>query len=227
MAARILVVDDEETLANSLSFALSREGYEVETAADGQTALHRFAAQPADLVLLDVMLPVVDGMEVCRQLRSRSAVPIIMLTAKDGEIDTILGLELGADDYVTKPFSLRELLARVRAVLRRAELRGRPSGDTALTAGEIRMEPGRRQVTVRGKPAELSPKEFELLRLLMERRGQVVTREELIEEVWGDDFMGDPKTLDVHIRWLREKLEENPSEPKRILTVRGVGYLLE
>jgi DNA-binding response OmpR family regulator len=228
MASRILVVDDEETLANSLSFALRREGYEVQTAADGQTALRLFAEKPPDLVLLDVMLPVVDGIEVCRRMRAGSGVPIIMLTAKDSEVDTIIGLEMGADDYVTKPFSLRELLARVRAVLRRAEIRARPPDLLEqLIAGDIEIHQNRRQVIVRGQLVELSPKEYQLLRLFVQRRGQALTREFLIQEVWGEDFMGDLKTLDVHIRWLRGKIEENPSEPQRILTVRGVGYLLE
>jgi two-component system response regulator RegX3 len=228
MPSRILIVDDEETLATSLSFLLIKEGYSVETAPDGPAALRRFSEQSADLVLLDVMLPVIDGIEVCRRIRATSTVPIIMLTAKDSEVDKILGLELGADDYVTKPFSSRELLARVRAVLRRAELRTeRAAPPEILRAGDIEIQHSRRFVAVRGAPVDLSPKEYQLLYLLVRHRGEVLTREELIEEVWGQDFMGDPKTLDVHIRWLREKIEPNPSEPRYIITVRGVGYMLE
>jgi DNA-binding response OmpR family regulator len=228
MPPRILLVDDEETLTHSLSFALTREGYEVRTAADGLVALRLAAEEPPDLVLLDLMLPSADGMEVCRRLRATSAVPIIMLTAKDDEVDTIVGLECGADDYVTKPFSLRELLARVRAVLRRAEIRERrDDGAETLSFGDVTLNQARRQVTVRGAPVELSPKEYQLLRALIRHRGQVLSRDALIQQVWGDDFMGDLKTLDVHIRWLRNKIEANPSEPTRILTVRGAGYLFE
>lgn len=225
---KILVVDDEETLANSLSFVLEREGFAVRTAADGQTALRVFAEESPDLVLLDVMLPQVDGIEVCRRLRAGSSVPIIMLTARDSELDKIMGLEIGADDYVTKPFSLRELLARVRAVLRRSELRPHePEARDVLVAGEIEMNQDRHEVTVRGEPVDLSPKEYQLLRVLLLHRGHALSREFLIQEVWGEDFMGDLKTLDVHIRWLREKIEANPSEPRCIVTVRGVGYMLE
>jgi two-component system, OmpR family, response regulator RegX3 len=228
MPSRILLVDDEETFATSLSFSLTREGYEVQTAADGLAALRLFSDHPADLVLLDVMLPAIDGIEVCRRIRATSSVPIIMLTAKDTEVDKILGLELGADDYVTKPFSLRELLARVRAVLRRAEVRiERPEVAGTLRAGEIEIQHSRRLVTVAGSPVELSPKEYQLLHMLVSHRGEVLTREELIDAVWSKDFMGDPKTLDVHIRWLREKIEPNPSEPRYIVTIRGVGYILE
>jgi two-component system, OmpR family, response regulator RegX3 len=228
MASSILLVDDEETFTRSLCFALEREGYLVRTAGDGITALRLAVEQAPDLVLLDVMLPNADGIEVCRRLRAGSDVPIIMLTARDDEVDKILGLELGADDYVTKPFSLSELLARVRAVLRRAEMRERPAERPAvLISGDVRMDSARHQVQVRGEAVDLSPKEYQLLRVLMQHRGQVVSREFLIDAVWGDDFMGDEKTLDVHIRWLRGKIERNPSEPRHILTVRGAGYLFE
>jgi two-component system, OmpR family, response regulator RegX3 len=228
MATRILLVDDEETLRASLEFALQKEGYEVLTAGDGSAALALAAANPPDLILLDVMLPGLDGLEVCRRLRARSSVPILMLTAKDQEIDKILGLELGADDYITKPFSVRELLARMRAVLRRT--RPEASDNEAggmLAAGRVTLNLDRYEVTVDGQPIELSPKEFQLLRLLMLHQGRVLTRDSLIDQVWGDAFMGDLKTLDVHIRWLREKIEEDPSQPRHIVTVRGAGYRFE
>jgi two-component system response regulator RegX3 len=228
MSARILLVDDEETLRTSLAFALEKEGYEVVTAADGPSGLAAAAASPPDLILLDLMLPGLDGLEVCRRLRAQSSVPIVMLTAKDQEIDKVLGLELGADDYITKPFSTRELLARMRAVLRRTRVEERPAEATGiLAAGRVTLNLDRHEVSVAGKPVDLSPKEFQLLRLLMLHQGRVLSRETLIEEVWGDDFMGDVKTLDVHIRWLREKIEVDPSRPEQIVTVRGAGYRLE
>jgi DNA-binding response OmpR family regulator len=228
MSQRILLVDDEETLRTSLAFALEKEGFEVLTAADGPSALATAIASAPSLVLLDLMLPGMDGLEVCRLLRAQSAVPIVMLTAKDQEIDKVLGLEIGADDYITKPFSTRELLARMRAVLRRTRAaETEPEAANVLTAGHVTINMDRHEVTVGGKTVDLSPKEFQLLRLLMLHRGRVRNRETLIEEVWGDDFMGDLKTLDVHIRWLREKIEADPSQPEHIVTVRGVGYRFE
>jgi two-component system response regulator RegX3 len=222
---RILLVDDEETLRSSLEFALQKEGFEVLTAADGPGALAAAAASAPDLILLDLMLPGIDGLEVCRRLRAHSSVPILMLTAKDQEIDKVLGLELGADDYITKPFSTRELLARMRAVLRRTRAEERaPETGGVLTGGRVTLNLDRHEATVDGEPVDLSPKEFQLLRLLMLHAGHVLSRERLIEEVWGDAFMGDLKTLDVHIRWLREKIEADPSRPEQIVTVRGAGY---
>jgi two-component system response regulator RegX3 len=228
MRPRILLVDDEETLRTSLAFALEKEGFAVVTAADGPSALAAATTSTPDLVLLDLMLPGMDGLEVCRRLRSQSPVPIVMLTARDQEIDKVLGLEIGADDYITKPFSTRELLARMRAVLRRTRAEERvPEAAGMLSSGRVTMNRERHEVTVAGQPVDLSPKEFQLLRLLMLHRGRVLSREMLIEEVWGDDFMGDLKTLDVHIRWLREKIEADPSRPEHIVTVRGAGYRFE
>ena len=204
---KVLVVDDEETMVRSLSTLLRQEGYEVVAATDGQQALDTARAERPDLILLDVMLPGVDGLEVCRQIRVWSTVPIIMLTAKTAEVDKVVGLEVGADDYVTKPFSGRELVARVRANLRR-----------------LQMDVGRRRVVVRGLEATLSPKEFDLLKVLMSHPGRVLGRDFLLNQVWGEDFFGDTRTLDVHIRWLREKIEETPSHPTYIQTVHGVGY---
>jgi DNA-binding response OmpR family regulator len=228
MSARILLVDDEETLRASLSFALQKEGYEVVTAEDGVLALEAATSREPDLVLLDLMLPGVDGLELCRLLRARSSVPILILTAKDQEFDKVLGLEMGADDYITKPFSVRELLARMRAVLRRSRTEAREvEAIGVLLAGPISLNVDRHEVTVGDRRVDLSPKEFQLLRLLMLHRGRVMSRDALIEKVWGDSFMGDLKTLDVHIRWLREKVEMDPSQPEHILTVRGAGYRFE
>ena len=228
MSSRILLVDDEETLRTSLAFALRQEGFEVVAAEDGPDALAVAGSDAFDLVLLDLMLPGLDGMEVCRRLRAQSPVPIIMLTARDGEIDKVLGLELGADDYVTKPFSVQELVARMRAVLRRTRPevpKEAPGG--LLTAGRLRLDLDRHELTVDAEPVELSAKEYQLLRLLMLNRGRVLTRDAMIDQVWGDDFMGDMKTLDVHIRWLRQKIEIDPSQPEHITTVRGAGYRFE
>jgi two-component system, OmpR family, response regulator RegX3 len=222
-AYRILVVDDEPMLLDSLTISLENQGYQVQTAVDGPGALEQAARHRPDLVLLDLMLPGLDGMEVCRELRTRSRVPIIMLTAREDVSDKVQGLELGADDYVTKPFVLRELLARVRAVLRRAHEDDQPLPEP-WQLGELEVDETRREVIREGRRVELSPKEFALLRVLARRPGTILSRAQLIDQVWGDEFMGDEKTLDVHIRWLREKIERDPSRPERIVTVRGTGY---
>jgi len=220
---RVLVVEDEESFSDALSFMLRREGYEVGVAADGATALDEFDRHGADLVLLDLMLPGISGTEVCRTLRQRSAVPIIMVTAKDGEVDKVVGLELGADDYVTKPFSSRELVARIRAVLRR---RGEPEEmlPSILEAGPVRIDVDRHVVAVRGETIAMPLKEFDLLELLVRNAGRVLTRGQIIDRVWGSDYVGDTKTLDVHVKRLRAKIEADPREPSLILTVRGLGY---
>ena len=224
-AARILLVDDEQAVQKLLSYPLRKEGYEVVAAHDGREALDRFAEQRFDLVVLDIMLPKLDGIEVCRRLRSGSQVPIIMLTAKDDEIDKVLGLEMGADDYITKPFSVREFRSRVKAALRRGEmLRARPTGGEPIVAGELRLDFERRQVTLVDRPVRLTYVEFELLAALAASPGRVHTREMLLEQVWGDSGYRDPRTIDVHIRHLREKLEGDPKDPEYLFTVRGVGY---
>ena len=223
---RILVVEDEESFSDPLSYLLRREGYEVAVADDGPAALDEFDRNGADLVLLDLMLPGLPGTEVCRQLRTRSKVPVIMLTAKDSEIDKVVGLELGADDYVTKPYSARELVARVRAVLRRGN---EPEVASAATieAGPVRMDVERHVVTVGGKPVMMPLKEFELLEMLLRNAGRVLTRMQLIDRVWGSDYVGDTKTLDVHVKRLRSKLEPEPANPQYLVTVRGLGYKFE
>jgi two-component system response regulator RegX3 len=223
---RVLVVEDEESFSEALAFMLRREGYEVEVAADGNSAVEVFDQRGADLVLLDLMLPGIPGTEVCRVIRGKSQVPIIMLTAKDGEIDKVVGLELGADDYVTKPFSSRELLARVRAVLRR---NGEPEQLVPLTveAGPVRIDADRHVVTVRGGTVSMPLKEFDLLEYLVRNSGRVLTRGQLIERVWGSDYVGDTKTLDVHVKRLRAKIEDDPALPRHLLTVRGLGYKFE
>ena len=227
-APTILVVEDEENFIEALTIGLKKEGFRVQVARDGAEALLVFDAVRPDLVLLDLMLPKVSGVDVCRELRSRSKVPIIMVTAKGSEVDTVVGLEVGADDYVTKPYRLRELVARMRAVLRRAAERApdRPvgSGDEVLASGDLVLDPDRHEVLLRGARLDLPLKEFEVLQLLLERAGRVVTRDQLIDEVWGHDYVGDTKTLDVHIKRLRSRIETDPSAPERILTVRGVGY---
>jgi len=224
-SARILLVDDEQSVQTLLTYPLRKDGYEVVAALDGREALDRFAEQRFDLVVLDIMLPKLDGIEVCRRLRSRSQVPIIMLTAKDDEIDKVLGLEMGADDYITKPFSVREFRSRVKAALRRAEmLRGRPGGEEPIVAGELGIDFERRAVTARGEAVRLTYVEFEILSTLAGAPGRVMTREMLLEQVWGDSAYRDPRTIDVHIRHLREKLERNPRQPEYLFTVRGVGY---
>ncbi|MFZ5870761.1 MAG: response regulator [Actinomycetota bacterium] len=223
---RILVVEDEESFSDPLSYLLRKEGYDVSVAETGTAALEEFDRSGADLVLLDLMLPGVPGTEVCRQLRARSNVPVIMLTAKDSEIDKVVGLELGADDYVTKPYSSRELVARVRAVLRR---RSEPEEllPSTIEAGPVRMDVERHVVTVDGEPIQLPLKEFELLELLLRNVGRVLTRGQLIDRVWGSDYVGDTKTLDVHVKRLRSKIEPDPSNPRYLVTVRGLGYKLE
>jgi two-component system response regulator RegX3 len=225
--SRILVVEDEQSFSDALAFMLRKEGFEVSVAPDGQRAVESFEVDGADLVLLDIMLPGMSGTEVCRRIRSTSQVPIIMVTAKDSEIDKVVGLELGADDYVTKPFSSRELVARIRAVMRRKgpELTG--PRDATLNAGNIRMDVDRHVVTVDGDAVKMPLKEFELLEMLMRNVGRVLTRGQLIDRVWGSDYVGDTKTLDVHVKRLRSKIEENPAEPKVLVTVRGLGYKLE
>ncbi|CCH78251.1 two-component response regulator (YycG) [Nostocoides japonicum T1-X7] len=223
---RILVVEDEESFSDPLSYLLGKEGYDVSVAETGPAALAEFDADGADLVLLDLMLPGMSGTEVCRVLRQRSNVPIIMLTAKDSEIDTVVGLELGADDYVTKPYSSRELLARVKAVLRRL---AEPEElvPSTLEAGPVRMDVERHVVTIDGANASLPLKEFELLEMLLRNTGRVLTRMQLIDRVWGSDYVGDTKTLDVHVKRLRSKIEPDPSNPRHIVTVRGLGYKYE
>jgi DNA-binding response OmpR family regulator len=222
---RILLVDDEESVQKLLSYPLRSDGYEVVAATDGQEALDRFDEGTFDLVVLDVMLPRVDGFDVCRQLRARSAVPIIMLTAKAEEFDKVLGLELGADDYITKPFSMREFRSRVKAVLRRAELvRSDDNSDEPLVQGDLSIDHQRRSVEIRGEPVRLTYVEFEILSALARAPGRVFSRTMLLERLWGDSSYRDPRTIDVHIRHLREKLELDPKQPEYLFTVRGVGY---
>ncbi len=240
MARKILVVDDEAVLVETIAYNLEQAGYQVLTAADGGSALEAARRETPDLVILDLMLPEMDGLEVCRQLRrehNTATIPIMMLTAKGDEIDKVVGLEVGADDYVTKPFGRRELLARVRALLRRADYPSagddhtsqetsgevpRPSRE--LVAGPLRIDLAGRRVNCRGQDLELQPKQFDLLTYLVRNRGTVLTRDQLLQNVWGYDYVGDTRTVDVHVRWLREKLEEDPANPKLIQTVRGVGY---
>jgi len=223
---RILLVEDEQALSEPLSFLLEREGYEVAVAEDGPAALAEFDRAGADLVLLDLMLPGIPGTEVCRELRTRSAVPIIMLTAKDSEVDIVVGLELGADDYVTKPYSTRELLARIRAVSRR-HTDPTEEEDGQLSAGTVRMDIERHTVSVSGEVVNMPLKEFELLEFLLRNAGRVLTRGQLIDRVWGSDYFGDTKTLDVHIKRIRSRIEATPSEPVMLVTVRGLGYRFE
>jgi two-component system response regulator RegX3 len=225
--SKILVVEDEETLAEAISFLLSKEGFEVEIAEDGPAAIAAFEKNGADLILLDLMLPGLSGTEVCRQIRAKSSVPIIMLTAKDSEIDKVVGLEIGADDYVTKPYSSRELIARIRAVLRRGELGDATVVDGVLSVGPIRLDSDRHVISVNNEQVALPLKEFELLEFLMRNSGRVLTRMQLIDRVWGSDYVGDTKTLDVHIKRLRAKIEKDPANPEMIQTVRGMGYKLE
>jgi DNA-binding response OmpR family regulator len=225
-APRILLVDDEQAVQTLLTYPLRKDGYDVVPATTGQEALERFREGAFDLVVLDVMLPQLDGFEVCKALRARSAVPIIMLTAKAEEFDKVLGLELGADDYITKPFSMREFRSRVKAVLRRAELRrdGDESSDAPIEFGDLRMDFAKRHVEVRGEPVKLTYVEFEILAILARHPGRVFSRTMLLERLWGDSAYRDPRTIDVHIRHLREKIERDPKEPELIFTVRGVGY---
>jgi two-component system response regulator RegX3 len=223
---RVLVVEDEESFSDALSYMLRREGFDAVVAESGPQALAEFDRAGADIVLLDLMLPGLPGTEVCRALRARSSVPIIMLTAKDSEIDKVVGLELGADDYVTKPYSARELVARIRAVLRR-QGDGEVAADGVLEAGPVRMDVERHTVSVSGQPVTLPLKEFDLLEYLLRNAGRVLTRAQLIDRVWGADYVGDTKTLDVHVKRLRAKLEPDPATPKSLQTVRGLGYKLE
>jgi two-component system, OmpR family, response regulator RegX3 len=227
----VLVVEDEASFVEALQIGLSREGFRVEVAVDGVEALERFEQVKPDIVLLDVMLPRVSGLDVCRQIRAQSSVPIIMVTAKSGEIDTVVGLEVGADDYVTKPYRIRELVARIRALLRRAS--GDSTGDierattSTLRVGDVTLDPEAHRLTVRGVDVTVPLKEFEVLHLLLANAGRVLTREVLIDRVWGSDYVGDTKTLDVHIKRLRSKIEVDPSSPTRIVTIRGLGYKFE
>jgi two-component system response regulator RegX3 len=223
---RVLIVEDEESLADPLAFLLRKEGFETTVAVDGPAALAEFDRTGADIVLLDLMLPGMSGTEVCKQLRARSAVPVIMVTARDSEIDKVLGLELGADDYVTKPYSARELIARIRAVLRRGAEADEIS-DAILEAGPVRMDIERHIVSVDGAQVPMPLKEFDLLEYLMRNKGRVLTRGQLIDRVWGSDYVGDTKTLDVHVKRLRSKIETDPANPELLVTVRGLGYKLE
>ena len=223
---RILIVEDESSLSEPLAYLLEREGYETSIAADGLQAVADFDRSGADLVLLDLMLPGLSGTEVCREIRTRSSVPIIMLTAKDSEVDIVVGLELGADDYVTKPYSTRELLARIRAVLRR-RVDTDLDDNQVLESGTVRMDVERHTVSVDGKDVPMPLKEFELLELLLRNSGRVLTRGQLIDRVWGADYFGDTKTLDVHIKRIRSKIEKIPGEPTMLVTVRGLGYRFE
>ncbi|MEY3318933.1 MAG: hypothetical protein RL540_1305 [Actinomycetota bacterium] len=224
---RILIVEDESSFSEALEFLLGKEGFSVSTAATGTEALKKFEQGGIDLILLDLMIPEVSGTEVCRQIRAESKVPIIMLTAKDSEVDKVVGLEIGADDYVTKPYSTRELVARINAVLRRHAGEATMSDPGVMSVHGIRMDIDRHQVSINGIPASLPLKEFELLEFLMRNAGRVLTRMQLIDRVWGSDYVGDTKTLDVHVKRLRAKIEEDPANPKIIQTVRGLGYKME
>ena len=225
---RILVVEDEKSFSEPLAYLLGKEGYEVEVAADGNEAIAKFDKGGADLVLLDLMLPGISGTEVCKQIRATSNVPIIMLTAKDDEVDKVVGLELGADDYVTKPYSSRELLARVRAVLRRnGDIAGDNLVTTTVQVGPLKLDADRHLVTFKGEQIMLPLKEFELLEFLMRNAGRVLTRVQIIDRIWGSDYVGDTKTLDVHIKRLRSKFESDPANPELIQTIRGLGYKME
>lgn len=229
-APMVLLVEDEESFVDALLIGLKREGFRVEVARDGFEALDRFDAVRPDIVLLDVMLPRISGIDVCRQLRKRTQVPIIMVTAKGAEIDTVVGLEVGADDYVTKPYRIRELVARMRAVLRRNTQAGDATADLSrdsIVVGKVALDPDEHIVTIDGQPANLPLKEFELLHILLANAGRVLPRETLIDRVWGSDYVGDTKTLDVHIKRLRGKIEDDPAAPTRIVTIRGLGYKYE
>jgi two-component system response regulator RegX3 len=224
---KILIVEDEPSFSEALEFLLGKEGFVVVTAENGSDALKKFEQGGIDLVLLDLMIPEVSGTEVCRQIRAKSKVPIIMLTAKDSEVDKVVGLEIGADDYVTKPYSARELVARIRAVLRRNSGELGESDTGVMTVASVRMDIERHQVSVNGIPISLPLKEFELLEFLMRNAGRVLTRGQLIDRVWGSDYVGDTKTLDVHVKRLRAKIENDPANPVLIQTVRGLGYKME
>ena len=233
-SSKVLIVEDDQTLLGVLKYNLAKEGYDVVTATDGAQAVEIARSKRPDLVVLDIMLPKLDGLEVCRILRKEMTVPILMLTAKTEEIDRVVGLEVGADDYVTKPFSMRELLARVRAMLRRAEMMKqeasyveRKAAPSPIKVGDLEIDPIRHQVSLGGSIIELTPKEFDLLAFLVTNRGRVFSRDHLLERVWGYDYAGDTRTVDVHVRWLRQKIEAAPAHPKYLLTIRGVGYKFE
>jgi len=237
MAEKILVVDDEISLQETLAYNLKRQGYEVQTTGDGTEALELAREMEPDLIILDVMLPGLDGFEICRILRREMSTPVLMLTARDDEIDRVVGLEVGADDYMAKPFSMRELLARVKAMLRRVRLireevnhaegeDGKPKPEI-MEFGNLKIDMTRREITVDGEVVAFKPKEYELLTFLAQHQGQVLSREFILERVWGWDFIGDSRTVDVHVRWLREKIELDPANPQRIITVRGAGYRFE
>ena len=221
---RILLVEDEPSLVETVRYALEREGFVVEVALDGQVAVDRFAHSEPYLVILHLMLPALSGLDVCRRIRDTSTVPIVMVTAKDSEADKVAGLELGADDYVTKPFSVRELVSRVRAHLRRSQMAAPAPTGVVLARGPIRMDVDRHEVLVRDEPVAFPPKEFELLETFLRAPGRLLTRELLIQRVWGDDYVGDTKTLDVHVKRVRQKIEDDPHEPRHLVTVRGLGY---
>jgi DNA-binding response OmpR family regulator len=234
MPEKILVVDDEPALLETLAYNLRNQGYEVITAIDGPAALQAARQQFPELVILDIMLPGMDGFEVCRILRQEMTTPVLMLTARDDEIDRVVGLEVGADDYLTKPFSMRELLARVKAMLRRIRLirqemdtEGASAGHQIVKFGDLSIDLDRHEITLEGKPLALKPKEYELLVFFTQHRGHVLSREHILEKVWGWEYIGDSRTVDVHIRWLREKIEPDPASPIRIVTIRGVGYRFE
>ena len=224
---RLLIVEDEENLLTALKYSLENEGFSTSTATDGEQALEAARQGNPDAIILDIMLPKLDGLEVCRILRRERDVPILMLTAKGEEIDRVVGLELGADDYITKPFSMRELVARVRAVLRRSggssDARSGRAGEV-LRSGDLELDQAGHTVTLGGAPVNLKPREFDLLALLVANRGRAFTRDQILEQLWGHDYIGDARTVDVHVRWLRQKIEPEPGSPKRIITVRGVGY---
>ncbi len=237
MAEKILVVDDEISLQETLAYNLKKQGYEVQTTGDGTEALELAREMEPDLIILDVMLPGLDGFEICRILRREMSTPVLMLTARDDEIDRVVGLEVGADDYMAKPFSMRELLARVKAMLRRVRLireevnlaegeDGKPKPEI-MEFGNLKIDMTRREITVDGEVVAFKPKEYELLTFLAQHQGQVLSREFILERVWGWDFIGDSRTVDVHVRWLREKIEPDPANPQRIITVRGAGYRFE
>ncbi len=227
LGAMILVVEDEESFVDALAVGLKREGFRIRVARDGADAISLFDLVQPDLVILDVMLPRVSGLDVCRNIRARSRVPIIMVSAKTSEIDTVVGLEMGADDYVSKPYGLRELIARIRAALRRAPVLYDTGNGQLLEAGDVRLDPERHEVYFRGALLNLPLKEFELLECLLDSAGRVVTRNAIIDRVWGTDYVGDTKTLDVHVKRLRAKLEDDPTSPQRIVTIRGLGYKFE
>lgn len=232
MAEKILIVEDELTLRETLAYNLKNQGYIVETAGDGPGAIEKAREVKPDLILLDIMLPGMDGFEVCRSIRHEMTVPILMLTARDDEIDRVVGLEVGADDYLTKPFSMRELIARIKALLRRMRIMQEMNPNILNSHKQIRsdnlvIDESRREVLLNDHPLELKPKEYELLVFLARNKGSVLTREVILEKVWGWDYFGDSRTVDVHVRWLREKIEEKPAEPKRIITIRSAGYRFE